>query len=462
VDSTKLLDKAKVAADRGNYDYAIDLYLQLLDIQPENLEARRLLREVEVRKFQADGVTSSNPMAYLKGIGPLISCQIFTALGKSEKAMGAAEAFLKNDPYNRTVLVMLGSAAEKGGFLEVAIQVLEDVRNRLDADANPKTRIALLRKLGRIYEAAERLKESSRCFEELLQYSPNDREADANIRRLAALISMKGGWEDAVKQGTKTQDLLKNKEDSQKLEDQQHDIRTSSDVEKAIERTMKDLQDDPENTRYLIQLGDLYRRLNDWEQSEAAYKRAQAIDPTNFLITQRLGDLAMIQMDVAIEEAKKDPAKADEVQELLKQRTAFAIEEYARRVKARPQDLPTRYAYGQVLFSQKKYKEASVQFQHASRDPKTRRNSLYLLGRCFQLQGLVDLAIEQYTKAAEGASLVDVQVKNVLYALGDAHESQGRTQDALDAFKRIFEVDINFKDVSARIEKLYKAGAASE
>jgi len=457
VDATKLLDKARVAADRGNYDYAIDLYLQLLDIQPQHLEGRRLLRDVEIRKFQADGVTSSSPVAWVKGIAPLISTVIFTVIGKHEKGMGAAEAFLKNDPYNRTVLCMLARAAEKGDFLDVAIQALEDVRTRLDSNSSPKTKASLLRKLGHIYQNASKLREASRCFEEILQYIPHDREADQKIRELAARITMThGGWDKAVEQGTDFTDLLEDKSKSEDIEKGHHEIRTGADVEAAVKRVMADLKEEPDNTRLLIQLGDLYRRANDWEQSRAAFKKAQAMDPSNFLISQRLGDLKLTEMDVEIEEAKNDPAQAETVKELLLARTKFALEEYMKRVKARPQDLPTRYALGNVLFALKRYKDASVQYQYASRDPKTRRTSLYLLGRCFQLQGLVDLAIEQYTKASAGASLVDGEVKKILYALADARETQGRASDALDAFKRIFEVDINFKDVSARIEKLYK------
>ena len=40
MDTTKLLDKAHTAAERGNYDYAIDLYNQLLDMQPNHIDAR--------------------------------------------------------------------------------------------------------------------------------------------------------------------------------------------------------------------------------------------------------------------------------------------------------------------------------------------------------------------------------------------------------------------------------------
>ena len=59
------------------------------------------------------------------------------------------------------------------------------------------------------------------------------------------------------------------------------------------------------------------------------------------------------------------------------------------------------------------------------------------------------------------ASLVDNEAKSILYALGVVHQQQGRVEEALDAYKRIFEVDINFKDVSAKIQDLYSGGGGT-
>jgi len=54
---------------------------------------------------------------------------------------------------------------------------------------------------------------------------------------------------------------------------------------------------------------------------------------------------------------------------------------------------------------------------------------------------------------------VDQEVKDILYALGEAHESKERFPEALNAYKRVFEIDIGYRDVSKKIEELYKRGA---
>jgi len=465
VDVTKLTDKARIATERGNYDYAIDLYLRLLDLQPKDIDARKALRAVEMRKFQDRGVTKSTASGWIKGFGQLIAALIHMLVHKYEKAMGACEVFLKNDPYNRSVLCLLARAAIGAEYPEVAIQIYEEVRGNDGAPAKGMAlagHIRVLRKLGDLYTQTEQLPLAAERIEQILKIRPGDREAERLIRNIAAQRSMvEGGWDKAGKQGG-YREVLKDGDSAKRLEDTHRDIRTREDVLGAIARVSDDLKGDPDNTRFLVQLGDLYKSLKQWDDARAQYERGHQIDPTNFMIVERIGDLKLAEMDEQIGAMKGDASRKDELKALYIERMKFALVEYQKRVKARPQDLPTRFALGKLLLQIGKHKEASVQFQHAARDPKTRRPALYRLGLCFQQQGMVDLAIEQFERAVKGSSLVDQEVKDILYSLGEAHESQGRLSEALEAYKRIFEVDLDFKDVSTKIEELFKKGAKSE
>jgi len=461
VDVSKLIEKASIAAERGNYDYAMDLYLRLLELQPQHVDARKALRAVEMRKLQERGVTKSSPAGVIRGLGSLIAASLYLALRKYEKAMAACEGALKSDPYNTSALWVLGIAAGKIEDFGTAIMVFEDIRALTGNPTKGAARrrcVRVLRRLGDLYSKTQKLPLAAERLEEVLRLVPGDREAERQIRNIAAQRSMaEGGWDKAGKQGG-YRDVLKDEDSSKRLEESQRDIRTREDIMAAIERVKADLASEPENTRHLVQLGDLYRMLKDWRTAHAQYARAFEIDPQNFMVSERLGDLKLSEMDEQIERLAADPSQKEPFAQLRKERMRFAFEEYQKRVKARPQDLPTRYALANVLFEAKHYKEASVQFQHASRDPKHRRTSLYRLGVCFQRQGMVDLAIEQFHKAVMGASLVDQEVKEILFALGEAHEAQGRLTEALGAYKRIFEIDINFANVSSKMEELYKRG----
>ena len=458
MDVSKLLDKAQVAADRSSYDYAVALYLQALELQPNHIDARRALRDVEVRRCQERGVTKSTAGGWLKGIGSFLGAVLFGLLRKHDRAMASCETFLKNDPYNTTVLNMLSRAAEKGGLLDTAILALEEVRTRRGQPTKPraiKSYNKVLKRLAELYIQAEKLPLADERLKEALNLDSKDRDALNRMRDVAAQRSMvEGGWDKAGDRGGYRQ-VLKDQQKSQDLEDQGRDVRTRDDAEAAIKRTLHDLEADPQNSRFMIQIGDLYKMMREWDQSRSWYNKALEVDPNNFLAQAYLGDLKLAEMDDRIRELRKDESKKAEAAAVRQERMAFALDEFQRRVQARPQDLPTRFRYGEVLYQMKRWKEASAQFQQSSRDPKTRRASLYRLGLCFMNQGLSDLAVEQLNKAVAGASLVDKEAKSILYALGVVHEQQGRVNEALDAYKRIFEVDINFKDVSAKIQNLY-------
>ena len=463
MDVSKLLDKAQVAAERSNYDYAVALYLQTLELQPNHVDARRALREAEIRKFQERGVTASTASGWLKGIGSFLGAAIFGLLRKHEKAMASCEAFLKNDPYNTTVLNMLSRAAEKGGLLDTAILALEEVRTRSGQPAKKgaiRGYNKVLKRLAELYIQAEKLPMADERLKEALNLDNKDREAMNRMRDVAAQRSMvEGGWDKAGDRSS-YRDVLKDQKKSQDLEDTHRDVRTREDAEAAIQRTLHDLESDPQNSRFMLQIGDLYKMMREWGQSRAWYQKALDVDPNNFLVQAYMGDLTLAEMDDELRAAQADESRKGQVEALREKRMAFALEEFERRVKARPQDLPTRYRYGEVLYQMKRWKEASAQFQQSSRDPKTRRRSLYRLGLCFMNQGLADLAVEQFNKAVAGASMVDADVKNILYALGRVEEQRGRPEQALDAYKRVFEVDINFRDVSAKMQDLYSRGAS--
>ena len=51
-DVTKLVSKADEAAGKRNYDYAIELYLQAVTLDPDNGGARTSLRHVQIKSLR--------------------------------------------------------------------------------------------------------------------------------------------------------------------------------------------------------------------------------------------------------------------------------------------------------------------------------------------------------------------------------------------------------------------------
>jgi tetratricopeptide (TPR) repeat protein len=66
------------------------------------------------------------------------------------------------------------------------------------------------------------------------------------------------------------------------------------------------------------------------------------------------------------------------------------------------------------------------------------------------------MAVAQFEKAIAAITVIDDSAKGLLYNLGGAYVQLGNLDKATGCYKQIYEADIGFKDVSEKIEKIYK------
>ena len=122
-------------------------------------------------------------------------------------------------------------------------------------------------------------------------------------------------------------------------------------------------------------------------------------------------------------------------------------------VSVRPADANLHLQLGRRLMKVKDFDGAMGELQKAMNDPRTKRDAQFSLAQCFQGKGYADLARKEYLKCLEGASQVDDRAKEILYNLGLISESEGNGAEARSFFARIFEVDIGYRDVVAKMER---------
>jgi tetratricopeptide (TPR) repeat protein len=101
--------------------------------------------------------------------------------------------------------------------------------------------------------------------------------------------------------------------------------------------------------------------------------------------------------------------------------------------------------------------EAIQEFQKAQNNPHIRIQALYHLGQCFARRRMYDLAARTYENAIKEKPVFDEEKKMLIYALGTALEAMGRKEQAIEQFKLIYEADIGFKDVAAKVDAFYAA-----
>lgn len=85
----------------------------------------------------------------------------------------------------------------------------------------------------------------------------------------------------------------------------------------------------------------------------------------------------------------------------------------------------------------------------------------HLLGHCFMEKQMPNLAITWFNRSLEVADLDDDEKHALYYEIGDAFESNSESQKAVNYFEKIYAENVDFRDVSRRLEDLRQNNSAS-
>ena len=87
-----------------------------------------------------------------------------------------------------------------------------------------------------------------------------------------------------------------------------------------------------------------------------------------------------------------------------------------------------------------------------------RVSALILLGKVYKSKRFFDLAAEQFNTVKSEISDSTEQKKDVLYELGSCYELQGEIEKAVAEYKTLYNMDISYRDVSRKIDDFYAQG----
>jgi tetratricopeptide (TPR) repeat protein len=443
-------EKALDAFERKNYDYAIEMLVQTLNVEPNFTKARQYLRATQMKKTESAG--GFRRMLTATKLQPLLTKAKLTLQKNPTEAMTLAEQALTEDPKNGQALWLLADAAEAAQLPETVVQTLETY-----TQLNPKDAKAL-HWLARAYRTTEQHEQSRETYEKLLQINPNDFEAQKGIKDSTAHGAMAGGgWEEST---TSFRDKLKDKDESIALEQQSRVVRAEDMVENLIQEKLEALAKDPENTVIQRELGKLYAQKDNFEEAlrylEGLQAKEGGSDPS---LEREIADTKIKRLESQINAEKKkletNPANAAALQNGI---TALEVEldqlklaEAARLVERYPNDLMYRFDLGVLYMKMGNTEGAVEQLQKSRGQPQRRVASLNYLGQCYQQMELHDMAIETFKEAINEIPTMDGLKKDLLYNLGCAYELMGDQDQAITAFKEIAKVDFGFRDVREKI-----------
>lgn len=125
-------------------------------------------------------------------------------------------------------------------------------------------------------------------------------------------------------------------------------------------------------------------------------------------------------------------------------------------VRRYPNDLDAHFELGVLYFKESRWDDSLKEFQFSASSPKLKVLSTHYMGRCLVSKKMFDLAIPRFKAALGGCLVMDGTKKEILYDLGMTYELMKKEDEAIDHYKQIYEVDIAFRDVSAKIDEHYK------
>ncbi len=467
--------KAKHAMDIGNHGYVIQLMQSVLKEAPGFLDGRKLLRAAALN--QAKGKRGGFSIA-----GTTLGLTSGGALKKDPlTAMDLAEKMLATDPTNSQANMLLFEAANKANLPHVASFALETL-----VGANPRD-TKLLHQLGNHYQAVGDNEKAVAVFTRITQINPSDLEANKKSKDASASATMKKGkWEEVSKSGGSLnfRDLMKSKDEAIALETKSKVVRTAEQITQQISDVYPQWEADQNVVDLSRRLASLYEQLheaitaNNGSEADADESLDNAIwyyDHTNNIlrggdpsIARKLADLQLRKMERRIKLLEAwiaqvpDPSHpevapfVEELAQLKQQRGVTVLETAKRRVADNPTDLQHRYELGEALMQAGAYTEAIPELQRALQNPNVRLRAMNLLGQCFVVKGMNDLAVNTFKKAVSEILTMDNVKKEILYRLGLVFEKLGKRDEYLACMKEIYEADYGYLDVARRVEESYK------
>ncbi|RKX33082.1 MAG: hypothetical protein DRP22_01145 [Verrucomicrobia bacterium] len=441
-----LYERGVAAYERENLDYAIEVLNTCLEFEPRLLAARKYLRAAEIRKHRHNAKNRVFHLVQTLAGLPQFLLGNLKLSRQPREALKTAESLMRRDPFNLLFIRLLGRAAEAADLPEAALQTLEVAREYYPHDGQ------LLDWMGRLYMQTGQARKARECYERLVQLRPTDPAALKKLKDATALDTMqKGGWD----QATSYRDVIRDEKEAVRLEKESKAVKTERDIQDLIAALREDLKRTPDDVNRHRRLAELLVQAERYEEALEVLGRCQQLaggrDPE---IDQMFTNVKLKIFDRDIRRLREaGDAAAAEAKE--KEKQEFVLRAAREKVERYPHDLQYRYELGVLLYERGLLTEAIQQFQQAQRHPQRRLKSLYYLALCFKAKKQYDIAMEQLEKAAAEIPSMDALKKDILYEMGTIAEAMGDREKAARCFKEIYAVDISYKDVAEKVEKIY-------
>ncbi len=445
--------RGTAAMHKENYDYAVEMFLEALKLEPGFYACREVLRGVQLKKAEpARGGLFKKMMGKAGSSPALVQGQIALRSNPAEAVL-LAEQVLKSDGTNVAGHRLLAEAALAMDFPKTAILSLEIAARHAPDDRD------LLVKLAATLAECGQVERSEQVYAGLLKAHPNDPKIAQALKNVTARRTMKQGGFEVIASGEGSyRDILKDKAEAVALEQQGRQVNPGEVTSTLVEEYEARIAHEPDNRVLLRNLAELLAKKGEFDRAAHYYhlilEKEGGGDPG---IEKAIAELELRKLDTQRETL--DPSAADfavERDRLRREKIEFQLRECQKRAERYPHDLGISFELGQLYLQTGKTSEAIREYQKAVNHPNRRLAAMKHLGQCFLQRGMNDLAARRFQEALKEKPAFDDEKKELLYLLGTVLDAMGRRDEALEQFKQIYEVDIGYRDVSDKIDAYYQ------
>jgi tetratricopeptide (TPR) repeat protein len=449
-----LFTKGSDALSRENFDYANELFTQILAREPAVFDVRKALRTSQLKKAGGGGGLFKKMWSNASS-SPLVAKAQLALRKDPAEAMQIAEQILNSDGYNSGAHRVIVEAAKVLEMPKTAVMSLEIL-----ASNSPKDRTIAIDFANSLADTGDVVK-GERILAELAASYPADPELSQALKNLSARRTMQKGGYDKFEEGKSSyRDILKDKEEAVSLEQENRQVKSEDVAARLINEYEERLPKEPNNLKLIRSLAELYTEKKQFDKALSYYERIRSseggadpsLDKAMVETTKRKFDHGLSQLDPAAPEYAQEAAK------LQGEKQAFELAQAQKLAERFPTDLQIRFDLGVLYFQVGKITEAIQEFQKAQSNPNRKVRAMSYLGQCYAKKNMNELAVRTMESALKEKPVWDEEKKELAYNLGLTLEKMGKREDAKRQLEEIFAVDSGYRDVSKKMEEYYSAG----
>jgi tetratricopeptide (TPR) repeat protein len=451
-DVRAIFQKGNDALTRENYDYAVDLLMQVLEKEPGFYEGRKALRLAQQRKAGGGGGFFKKAWSSASS-SPLVAKGQLALRRDPAEALNIGEQILNSDPVSNAGHKLIAEAAVAMDMPKTAVMSFDVLFKNNPKDKNTTIQYAnVLAECGQAQLAERILMESARLM-------PNDPDLHQALKDLSARKTLNEGGYAAAETGQGSyRDMLRNADEAKSLEQANRVQKTEDQAQNLIDEYTTRLKTEPTNVRLLRNIAELYTQKKKFDLALEYYEKITSTDAgaSDATIASAIAQTKSRQFDYQVEQLDATaPDYTERVAQINADKQAYRIAECQKRVEKNPMELSIRYEMGVLYFNAGKTGEAMAEFQKSKNNANKEVPSMNYLGQCFAKRKMYPLAVNTFQEAIKKKQIFDDEKKELVYNLGTVFEAMEKPKEANEQFEQIYAIDIGYKDVAAKVDKFY-------